>query len=163
MSFLGSPTKARNLFQSIRTRILRGRLRSWDDRLSTSMCFIGMTLIPSANMNRFNRTLEFEREYRRLSKRYRSLAEDLAFFEGVLYEFPTGNGSKFVILHNGADYAVLKARLMCRALRDSSLRIIYVYHKKEQTFCYLELYYKGDNENEDRERIKEYLKSHSTQ
>ena len=127
------------------------------------MCFIGMTLIPSANMNRFNRTLEFEREYRRLSKRYRSLAEDLAFFEGVLYEFPTGNGSKFVILHNGADYAVLKARLMCRALRDSSLRIIYVYHKKEQTFCYLELYYKGDKENEDRERIKEYLKSHSTQ
>lgn len=126
------------------------------------MFFIGMTPIPSVSMNHsnFSRTPEFEREYRKLLKRYRSLAEDIAFFEGVLAEFPTGKGSKFVTLHHGVDCVVVKARLMCRALRDSSLRIVYVWHKSTATVEYIELYYKGDKENEDRERIKEFLKNH---
>ena len=123
------------------------------------MCFIGMTRIPFASMNRFNHTPQFEREYRKLLKRYRSLDTDLAFFEDIVVGFPTGKGSKFVILHSGPDCAIVKARLMCRALRESSLRIVYAWHPSTLTFVYLELYYKGDKENEDRERIKEYLKN----
>lgn len=110
-------------------------------------------------MNHFNRISEFEREHKKLLKRYRSLEEDIAFLEDVLVKFPTGKGSKFVILHNESDCVIIKTRLMCRTLRDSSLRVIYAWHKSTATFTYLEIYFKGDKENENRERIKEYLKS----
>ena len=35
---------------------------------------------------------------------------------------------------------------------------MYAYHQQLITFVYLEVYFKGDKENEDRERIEEYLK-----
>ena len=47
--------------------------------------------------------------------------------------------------------------MACRALRDRSLRTIYGYLEQEQRIDFIEIYFKGEKENEDRERIKEYL------
>lgn len=118
-----------------------------------------MIYILYASMNHFNRTPEFEREYKKLQKRFRSLPQDIATFETILVEFPTGKGTKFVILHSEANCKIVKARLMCQTLRKSSLRVIYAWHEDKISFVYIELYYKGDKENEDRERIKEYVKN----
>ena len=59
--------------------------------------------------------------------------------------------------------AILKARLFCRTLKGSSLRIIYAYieEKSQVEFVgieFVELYFKGDKENEDSKGIQEYLR-----
>ncbi len=43
-------------------------------------------------------------------------------------------------------------------LKRSTLRLTYAYHEDENKIYFIEIYFKGDKENEDRERIKEYLK-----
>jgi hypothetical protein len=57
---------------------------------------------------------------------------------------------------------IVKARLFCQSLKRNSLRIIYAYIEKsaEIEFVgieFIELYFKGDKEREDAERIKRYL------
>ena len=54
---------------------------------------------------------------------------------------------------------VVKARLFCKYLKGSSLRIVYSYFDQKQRIELIELYFKGNKENEDRERIKKYLKN----
>lgn len=110
-------------------------------------------------MSPFSRLPVFEKEFRRLSKKYGTLEEDLKKFEKVLATFPTGSGKNFVVIHSGKEVKIVKARLACRALRDRSLRIIYAYFEQEQKIEFIEIYFKGDKENEDRDRIVEYLKS----
>ncbi len=99
----------------------------------------------------------FEKEFKRLHKRYRSLAKDLTTFESVIVSYPTGLGANFTILHRDERVVIVKARLACAALRERSLRIIYAYHDDVVEFVYIELYFKGDKANEDRERISDYL------
>ena len=98
-----------------------------------SLFFIVRKKLPSENMSHFSRTSEFEREFSKLSKKYRSLSEDLI--------------------------KIVKTRLACKSLRNRSIRIIYAYKESTVTFVYIEIYFKGDKENEDRERINLYLKS----
>jgi hypothetical protein len=109
-------------------------------------------------MNRFNRLPEFEKELSKLSKKYRSLPEDLEKLERLVELNPVGFGTNFVTFHQSGDVRVVKARLACKSLRDRSIRVIYAYHGDTVTFVYLEIYFKGEKENEDRERISEYLK-----
>ena len=109
-------------------------------------------------MKNFNRISEFDREYKKLCKRFRSLDQDLARLQKYIAEFPVGMSSKFAVLHDFGNIKIVKARLACQSLRKSSLRIIYAWHENDATFVYIEIYFKGDKVNENRERIKEYLK-----
>lgn len=110
-------------------------------------------------MSHFNQLPEFEKEFLRLSKRYRSLGEDIKKFERFILENPTGLGKNFTIIHSRENIKIIKARMMCRSLKDRSIRIIYAYHQDALTFMYIEIYFKGNKENEDRVRIEKYLKS----
>jgi len=112
-------------------------------------------------MSHYKRTPEFDKEYKKLASKYRTLDQDILTFEKVISRLPTGQGNKFAVIHSGEGFKIVKARLMCRSLRGSSLRIIYAYHEKEITFMYIELYFKGDKANEDYERVKEYIKDYS--
>jgi len=38
----------------------------------------------------------------------------------------------------------------------SGIRIIYAYFEKEDAIEFIEIYFKGDKENEDKKRIKKY-------
>ena len=109
-------------------------------------------------MSRFERTSEFEKELRRLSAKFRSLFKDLERFEKVLTVNPTGIGKNFTIIYRQEGLDIVKARVACKSLRARSLRCIYAYYKDSQCFTYIELYHKGEKENEDRERIKRWLK-----
>lgn len=109
-------------------------------------------------MNRFNQLPEFVKEFSKLSRKYRSLPEDLKKLESVLDVSPIGFGVNFVTIHHSEEVKIVKTRLACKSLRDRSMRIIYAYHHNELTFVHIEIYFKGDKENEDRGRIAEYLK-----
>lgn len=108
-------------------------------------------------MNHFNQLPEFQKELSKLKKKYRSLPEDIEKFERLIIKNPLGLGKNFTILHFGESLKIVKARLACRNLRERSVRIIYAYHEDILTFMYIEIYYKGDKDNEDKERVKEYI------
>ena len=120
-------------------------------------------------MNSFNVLAEFEKEFKRLRKKYKTLDDDFKKFKKVLLATPTGVGNNFIIIHSTKTIKVVKARMACRTLRDRSLRVIYAYlpaeasaqagFEQKQHIDFIEIYFKGDKENEDRERIREYLKA----
>ena len=111
-------------------------------------------------MNHSNCLPEFTKELNILLKKYRSLNEDIKSFEKVIFTMPTGFGKNFTIIHSSEKLKVVKARLMCKSLRNRDIRIIYAHHDDKFEFIYIEIYFKGDKENEDRYRIEKYLLKH---
>lgn len=107
----------------------------------------------------FNEPPEFSKEFKRFSKKYKSLFDDIEEFKRVIDVAPLGNSKHFNVITKNEHFAIIKARLFCRYLKGSSLRIIYVFYYKSCKVDFVEIYFKGDKENEDRERIKEYLKN----
>ncbi len=124
------------------------------------MFFIGQKKLLSENMTHFNFLPEFEKELGRLLKKFRSLNEDIKILEELIYENPTGLGKNFTAIHSSENIKIIKTRLMCDSLRNRNIRIIYAYHNNSFDFMYIEIYFKGDKENEDKERVKKYLSSH---
>jgi hypothetical protein len=108
----------------------------------------------------FKETPEFEKDFKRLQKKYQTLPDDLDEFKKILRLFPTGTGRNFAVLNQTSTAKIVKARLFCRTLKGSTLRIIYAYHENTQEIelVFIELYFKGEQENEDLERIKDYLR-----
>ncbi len=106
----------------------------------------------------FNELPEFVKEYKRLAKKYRSLPSDLQEFKNVISIMPLGNSKHFYIITQTESIKIVKARLFCRYLKGSSLlRIVYAYYEKKATIEFIEMYFKGNKENEDRNRIKDYF------
>ena len=109
----------------------------------------------------YNELPEFSKEFKRFSKKYKSLSDDLVEFKRIVSVVPLGNSKHFNIITQTEVVRVVKARLFCKYLKGSSLRIVYSYSDQKQRIDFIEMYFKGDKENEDRERIKEYLKNFS--
>ena len=120
-------------------------------------CSTAMRNIRCAITMNFDKTPEFIREFKQLHKKHRSLPKDLEDFCGVVGTTPVGASKHFHVLNETDGLQIVKARLACRSLKGNSLRIIYAYLRQEQRIEFLELYFKGDKENEDRGRIKRYL------
>lgn len=106
----------------------------------------------------FNKLPEFIKEFKRLSKKYKSLSADLEEFKKVIAVIPLGNGKHFNIIAKNGNISIIKARFFCRYLKGSSLRIIYAFCSDDLNvrFDFIEIYFKGDKENEDKERIKKF-------
>lgn len=109
-------------------------------------------------MTKFNELPEFSKEFKRFSKKYRSLSDDLDEFKKIISVVPLGNSKHFNILTKNERCAIIKARLFCKYLKGSSLRIVYSFYCQSFNFDFIEIYFKGEKENEDCERIREYLK-----
>ena len=105
----------------------------------------------------FDELPEFQKERKRLARKYRSLSNDLREFRNVVSVVPLGNRKHFTVIAQNENLHIVKARLFCRYLKGSSLRVIYSYFEQEQRIEFIEIYFKGDKENEDRHRVKEYL------
>ncbi len=108
-------------------------------------------------MASFSRLPEFDKELKRLSKKYPTLISDVKDIEAVIVESPTGIGKNFTIIATSETVKVVKVRIHCESLRSRAVRLIYAYHEDRIEFMYIELYFKGDKENENRERITQYL------
>ncbi len=105
-------------------------------------------------------------DFKRLSRKFRSLDSDLCEFRKILNEAPLGIGKHFHIIIKTDQLYIVKARFFCKSLKKKDLRIIYAYIENSQIIelvgiDFIELYFKGNKKNEDRERIKEYLKNFS--
>jgi len=114
-------------------------------------------------MINFQETSEFSKEIKRLSKKYRTLGKDFCQLKELyLTESPQGNGSKhWNRLHKNDALEIYKVRMHCDATKGKFFRVIYAYHFKTQTIElieFIEIYFKGNKANEDRGRIKEYMK-----
>lgn len=123
-------------------------------------------------MGRFSkvsRLPEFEKDLKRLLKRFRTIEDDLKIFiekELFLYH-KLGIDNKGIFQIPGLlvkDIKIYKAKkFACRSLKgkgvQSGIRVIYAYFESSDSIEFIEIYYKGDKENEDRERIlRHYLK-----
>jgi len=106
----------------------------------------------------FDEWPKFTKEFKRFSRKYKSLPKDLEEFKKVVTVVPLGNSKHFNVIRRTEDIQVVKARFFCKYLKGSSLRLIYAYSEKQNVIEFVEIYFKGDKENEDRERIDEYLK-----
>lgn len=110
---------------------------------------------------------EFEKDMKRL-KRFSSLEDDLRMFiKAALNAFHKQNIDSRAIFHisNLGIHSpkIYKAKkFACKTLKgkgaQSGIRVIYAYHEEEDCIEFVEIYYKGDEENEDRERILRYYK-----
>ncbi len=112
----------------------------------------------------FKETGEFRKDFKRISKKYRSLPEDFKEFKEILNICPAGVNKNFTNLHSAKNLKIIKARLFCQSLKRSSLRIIYAYHKKTNEIEFIEfveLYSKNKQTRESNHRIWNYLKQYN--
>ena len=109
---------------------------------------------------RFEILPSFQKEFERLTRKFRSLPEDFEYYkQRIVILDPTGPSQHRTVLHRGEKVCIVKGHLFCKALRRDSLRIIYAYHEDRVTIVWIEVYHKADKVNEDRARIAEYLRS----
>jgi hypothetical protein len=108
----------------------------------------------------FSELAEFTNEFKRLAKKYHSLAADFTEFKRVISVRPLGDGKHFNVITKNDFFAIVKARLFCRYLQGAALRVIYAHYFAGSKIEFLEIYYKGKQEAENNERIKGYLKKH---
>jgi len=112
---------------------------------------------------------EFKNDLKKLRKRFRTIEEDLdIFIENQLQLFhKLGIDNKGTVqisnlgIHSPKFYKARK--FACRSLKGkgiaSGIRVIYAYFRDEDRIEFIEIYYKGDRENENRKRILRYYKS----
>jgi mRNA-degrading endonuclease RelE of RelBE toxin-antitoxin system len=107
---------------------------------------------------------EFERDLKKLAKKFRTIEDDLNIFvETELYLFHKlnidNNGIFRIVRLPYEEPPVYKAKkFACRSLKGkgvhSGIRVIYSYLADKDRIDLVEIYYKGDKENEDWDRIK---------
>lgn len=112
---------------------------------------------------------EFEKDVKRLRKRFRTLDDDIDnFIKFALVPFHA-KGDDYGGIVAISDLGIEEPRIYkvrkfaCRALKGkgnrTGIRIIYAYFKAEDRIEFVQIYFKGDKEVEDRKRIKSnYLK-----
>ncbi|RLJ72574.1 hypothetical protein [Pedobacter alluvionis] len=107
---------------------------------------------------------EFDKDLKKLLKRYRSLQSDLEDVKIILRVKPDErNPFSFRIDNLGITTCVIKIKkITCDSLKgrgvNSGLRLIYAYFEEEKKIVFIELYHKNDKESEDRQRILENFK-----
>lgn len=114
---------------------------------------------------RFSSLAEFDREFKGLKKRYRSLDDDLANLKIILKKYPRGFEPRiFRISGLGVVSEIYKVKhFHCKAMKNkgarSGIRIIYAYCPEEEEIKLVEIYYKEkDNRDCDKQRILRYFK-----
>ena len=107
----------------------------------------------------FDELTEFKKDLKHLSKKYRTLNDDLDVVKRVLAIVPDERPPfSFRIDDLGLETCVIKIKkIACKALKgrgvNSGFRLIYAHFPDEEKITFIELYHKNDKENEDRKRI----------
>jgi len=107
---------------------------------------------------------EFEKDKKKLLKRFRTLDEDLVTFTDVQLNLFHKLGMDNGAIEHISDLGITEPKIYkvkkfaCRSLKgkgvQSGIRIIYSYFHNDDKIEFIEIYYKGDKQTEDRERIK---------
>ena len=112
----------------------------------------------------FDELEEFRKDLKKLSKKFRTLNDDLHIIKQVLEVFPDERPPfSFSIDNLGIETCVIKVKkIACKSLKgrgvNSGLRLVYAYFPFGERIVFIELYYNGDKETEDRQRILDNFK-----
>lgn len=116
--------------------------------------------------NTISRLPEFNKDLKKLVKRYKTLEDDLRIFiekqMNLYHKLGLYNKGIFQITGTEIDNPkIFKAtKFACRSLKgkgvQSGIRVIYAYDINEDAIELIEIYHKNDKENEAKERIKLY-------
>ena len=131
----------------------------------------------------FEELKEFEKDIKKLTKKYSSIQDDLEIVKQVLEILPdTRPPFSFRINNLGIDTCIIKVKkIACKALKgkgvNSGLRLVYAHYIKElnqlyseersinfvnhsnpEKIVFIELYHKSEKDMEDRDRILKYFK-----
>lgn len=120
-------------------------------------------------MMKYNSLPEFEREFKKLEKKYKTLTEDFERVKVNVIELNhiRGIDNKATELisniGNTEDLQFRKIRkFACVSIptkgNRTGLRVIYAFFPKLMEVVFLEIYIKSDKENENRKRMKEFSK-----
>jgi hypothetical protein len=125
--------------------------------------------MPNPTKIEYGGTDGFQKDLKRLQKKFRSLVEDLETAKRNAIELyhlkNVDNRSVFPIPAFCSEAIVVYKikKFACKALKGrgamSGIRVTYAYHVASSRVEFIEMYFKGEKEIEDRERIKEYLKT----
>ncbi len=117
----------------------------------------------------YGETPEFQKDFKRLLKKFKSLKDDLELVKIAAIELfhiqKVNNLSIFPIqgLCTEEIQVCKIKKFACKALKGrgskSGIRIIYAFHCANLKIDFIEIYFKGEKANEDRERIRDYLKN----
>lgn len=107
--------------------------------------------------------LEFDKDLKKLVKRFSSLEDDLRIFIKVAMNAFHKQGIDSNAIFQISDLGIKSPKIYkakkfaCKALKghgaQSGIRVIYAYHEEEDWIEFLEIYYKGDKASEDRARV----------
>lgn len=113
---------------------------------------------------------EFQKDITKLTKRFRTIEGDLKIFIEkqlqLYHKLGIDNKGIFQIpgLHIASPKIFKAKKFACRSLKgkgaQSGIRVIYAYFEEEDKVEMVEIYYKGNKPNEDRQRI---LRHYGTQ
>jgi mRNA-degrading endonuclease RelE of RelBE toxin-antitoxin system len=116
--------------------------------------------------NEVRRLPEFDKDFKKLAKRFKTLDDDIETFINnqlkLTHKLGFDNKGVVHISELGIDAPkIYKARkFACKALKGrggmSGIRIICAYYENEDAIEFIEIYFKGDKENEDKDRIIKY-------
>ncbi len=120
---------------------------------------------------KISRRPEFERDLKQLLKRYRTLEEDLNIFVSTqldLYHKKKIDNRGIVHINNLGieEPKIFKAvKFACKSIHGrgaaSGIRLTYAYFEETDHIEFIQIYFKADDENEDRERIKSLYGKHA--
>jgi len=116
----------------------------------------------------YGETPEFQKDFKRLLKKFKSIEDDLELAKVAAIELfhiqKINNLSIFPVqgLCTEKIQICKIKKFACKALKGrgskSGMRVIYAFHCGNYKVDFIEIYFKGEKENEDKDRIKEYLK-----
>jgi mRNA-degrading endonuclease RelE of RelBE toxin-antitoxin system len=116
--------------------------------------------------NDIRRLKEFEKDFKKLSKRFKTLGDDLNVFIDkqlkLYHKLGVDNNGIIPIAGLGiSSPKIYKAKkFACKSLKGrgatTGVRVIYAYDEEKDMIELVEIYFKGDKENEDKARILKY-------
>lgn len=101
----------------------------------------------------------YEKDFKRLAKKYRTLERDMEVVKKVLHVRPDALPPfSYRISGLGISSCVIKMKRIASDSfkgkgNNSGFRLIYVYSKEPNKIVFIELYHKSEKEVEDRQRI----------
>ncbi|MCK5212017.1 hypothetical protein KAJ89_04920 [Candidatus Parcubacteria bacterium] len=120
-------------------------------------------------MMNYEETEKFIRDFKKLLKKFSSLDDDLDINKKYRIELfhlkNIDSRSIFEIqgVGNSVELQFFKIKkFQCKSLKGrgakSGIRVIYAYFPAEQKIMFIEIYFKAKQENENRQRITDFLK-----
>lgn len=118
----------------------------------------------------YNETISFQKDLKQLLKKFQTLEDDLETAKRnaiELYHLKRVNNQSVFPIQGFCTETIQVCKIKkfaCKALKGrgskSGIRVIYAFHCKNYKVDFIEIYFKGEKENEDRERIEDYLKNY---